>query len=365
VKYTITKWAIKKLYTVFKSQKLELSPPYQRNFIWSTDDQQILIDSINKRIPIPNFFILETGIGKYEMVDGQQRSRTIINFIDKGFKDITGQFYSEEKHPAFFGFSFPVTIIHDIEGASIEKFYALVNKTGIHVNKPEVRKADFYDTKLLKLVDEISDLSKLKSLRLFTDKTLKRMNDKEFISELIVLLKDGHVDKKGLLDEYFKQDISLKLAAELKQKFISILDKIHLLNSYYPLSKTRFKQRNDFYTLFDFIMNYKPYSESELIYFYKLLVLISFDIKPTQDKCESLKEYARNCVTQSNSKPAREKRLKFFKALLENSKENPNSVQKDVMKFYGYTDLKLKKLNTYHTLALKEISNQKDIEFLL
>lgn len=364
MKYTITKWTIKKLYSVFKSEKLELSPPYQRNFIWSTDDQQILIDSVNKRIPIPNFFILEKSVGKYEMVDGQQRSRTIINFIDKTFKDLEGRFYSLKNHSQFLKFQFPVTIIHDVEGASIEKFYALVNKTGIHVNKPEVRKADFYDTKLLKLVEEISNSKKLESLRLFTDKSLKRMNDKEFISELMVLLKDGHVDKKGLLDEYFKQDITTELASELKQKFNSILDKIHLINSYYPLSKTRFKQRNDFYTLFDFILNYEPYAETELIYFYKLLVLISFDIKPTQDKCESLKEYARNCVTQSNSKLARENRLKFFRALLTNHKENANSVQKDLMKFYNYTDLKLKKLNTYFTLPIQRISNQKDIEFL-
>lgn len=365
MKYSITKWTVKKLYSVFKAKKLELSPPYQRNFIWSTDDQQILVDSINKLIPIPNFFILEKGSGKYEMVDGQQRSRTIINFIDKSFKDLEGRFFSEKHHPHFMEFYFPVTLIHDIEGASIKKFYALVNKTGIHLNKPEVRKADFYYTKLLKLVEEISTFSKLKSLKLFTDKTLKRMNDKEFISELLVLILDGHVDKKGLLDEYFEQDISEDVANELKGKFSNTLDKIYLLNSYYPLNKTRFKQRNDFYTLFDFILNYSPYNESELIYFYKLLVLISFDIKPTQDKCESLKEYARNCVTQSNSKLARDNRLKFFKLLLANSKAEPNSVQKDVMNFYKYSDKKLKKLTNFYTLNIKEISSKKEIEFLI
>ena len=364
MKYSITKWTIKKLYSTFKSGNLNLSPPYQRNFIWTTEDQQTLIDSINKKIPIPNFFILEDGKGKYEMVDGQQRSRTIINFIDKSFKDFSGKFYSVEAFPNFLEFLFPLTIIHDIEGAEIQKFYALVNKSGIHLNKPEVRKADFYATNLLKLVNEVATSRKLSALKLFTDTSLKRMNDKEFVSELIILIKDGHVDKKGLIDDYFEKDISDELSNELKRKFISLLDRIHILNSYYPINKTRFKQRNDFYTLCDFILNYSPYEESELIYFYKVLVLIGSDIKPTQDKCKSLKEYARNCVTQSNSKLARENRLKFFLLLLKNPKERPNAVQNDLMRFYGYEVKKLKKLVRHYTLNIRELNKQKNIEFL-
>lgn len=364
MKYSISKWTIKKLYETFKSGNLNLSPPYQRNFIWSTEDQQTLIDSIEKKIPIPNFFILEKGGGKYEMVDGQQRSRTIVNFIDKAFKDFSGKNYSKETYPNLMDFEFPITIIHDTEGADIQKFYALVNKTGIHLNKPEVRKADFYATNLLKLVNDIAVSKKLAALKLFTEATLKRMNDKEFISELLILLKDGHVDKKGLIDEYFEQDITEEFSNELKRKFNSILDKIYILNSYYPINKTRYKQRNDFYTLFDFILNYSPYDESELVHFYKIMVLIGSDIKPAQNKSKSLKEYAINCVTQSNSKPAREKRLLFFQRLFENPKDKPNATQNDLMKFYGYQDKTLKKISNYFTLNIRELNKHKDVDFL-
>lgn len=364
MKFIVTKWTIKKLYSTFNSGKLNLSPPYQRNFIWSTEDQQTLIDSINKHIPIPNFFLLEQENNKFEMVDGQQRSRTIIGFINRTFKDFQGRLFSEESHPSFLNFTFPITIIQDIEGESIEKFYALVNKTGIHLNKPEVRKADFYSTKLLTLVNEIAESKRFFSLRLFTDATLKRMNDKEFISELLVLIKDGHVDKKGHLDDYYKKDISDDLYEELKRKFNYVIDKIHHLNSIYPINKTRYKQRNDFYTLFDFILRYSPYDESELSYFYRLLVLIGSDIKPTQEDCEALKEYARNCVTQSNSKLARENRLKFFQLLLTNTTDKPNQIQNQIMKFYNFNEKKLKSLNSYFTLNLKDISNKKKIEFV-
>lgn len=364
MKYTITQWTIKKLYSIFNEGKLNLSPPYQRNFIWSIDDQQTLIDSINRNIPIPNFFILDKGQGQYEMVDGQQRSRTIIGFINMGYEDSHGKKYSKENHPALMAFSFPVTIIHDVEGESIEKFYALVNKTGVHLNKPEVRKADFYDTNFLKLINDVTSSSKFNSLKLFTDKSLKRMSNIEFGSELIVLIKDGHVDKKGTLDDYFKSDLRKDECAALKIEFGIIIEKISRLNKIFPLSKSRYKQRNDFYTLFDFILNNPDLTENTLIYFYKLLILISKDIKPTQDDCEPLKEYARNCVTQSNSKSARENRLKFFNHLLLNNGTNPNSTQKAILNFYELGHKNIKIVQGYLTIDIKVLNDLKKIEFL-
>ena len=46
-----------------------MRPPYQRNFIWTPKDQRLLVDSIYKGYPLPNFFILKNEDGKYEMVD--------------------------------------------------------------------------------------------------------------------------------------------------------------------------------------------------------------------------------------------------------------------------------------------------------
>lgn len=363
MKYLITKWTINKLYSIYKKGNLNLSPPYQRNFIWSIDDQQTLIESIKVNKPIPNFFLLQKE-GKYEMVDGQQRSRTIISFLDKQFPDEEGNYYNKKKLPEFHAYNFPVTIITDKEGESIQKFYALVNKTGIHLNKPEVRKSDFYNTNLLKLVNEIVSSVRFKPLKLFTEHSLKRMNDIEFVSELIVLIKTGHVDKKGPLDEYFEKDLRSEECAEIKVKFFNVLDKINALNNYFPINKSRYKQRNDFYTLFDFLLCNIEINNDTLVYFYKILILIADDIKPTQEKCEPLKEYARNCVTQSNSKLARENRINFFNELLLNKGKRSNKVQKKILKFYKLTANDIKTVDGYLTLNVQSLSRHKEIEFL-
>lgn len=364
MEFSITKWTVKKLYDTYKKGLINLSPPYQRNFIWSISDQQYLIDSIQKNHPIPNFFLLQKN-GMFEMVDGQQRSRTIISYIDGQFPDLSNRQFDKKKDTGFLEYNFPIVIITDTKGAAIEKFYAVVNKTGVHLNKPEVRKADFYDTNYLKLVTEVTQSRLFNDLKVFTDTSLKRMNDIEFVAELVILVKDGHVDKKENMDQYFKKDLNEKQCAEIKSKINLVLTKLNVLNQVYLLKSTRYKQKNDFYTLFDFILNTSLELDS-LKYFYKILVLIAKDIKPTQDACEPLKEYARNCVTQSNSKTARENRISFFKNLFLNTRASANEVQNEIMKFYGLPKTSVVKIEKYLSINVGKLSNKKpNIEFEL
>jgi hypothetical protein len=292
------------------------------------------------------------------MVDGQQRSRTIISYIDRQFVDFNNKYFEEDRDSVFLEYEFPVTTITDTEGASIEKFYAIVNRTGIHLNKPEVRKADFYDTKFLKLVSEIASSSLFKRLSIFTESSLKRMNDIEFISELVLLTKVGHVNKKENLDDYFKNDLTTTECNVLKSKMNRTLIKIISLDQIYRLSATRYRQKNDFYTLFDFILKHDP-ELSVMEYFYKILVLIGKDIKPTQEECPPLKEYAINCVTQSNSKLARDHRLNFFESLLLNAGKRANIVQSQILTFYQLSKTDIVSLNGFLVPDVQKISSLK------
>ncbi len=363
MKFEVTKWKIKDLLENYKKGGLNLSPKYQRNFIWSIKDQQYLIDSIKRNNPIPNFFVLQKSKSDLEMVDGQQRSRTILGFLEGQFKDFEGKKYDEISFPELLNYTFPVTIITDTEGESIENFYAIVNKTGIHLNKPEVRKADYYNTYLLKLINEITSSKSLKNLKLFTETSLKRMNDTDFISELIILILKGHVDKKNHIDDYFKSDITEKKSEEIKSKFLGVLNKIQILNKTFEISKTRYKQRNDFYTLFDFILKNDEINTDTLIYFYKILVIIGPDIKPSQEDCKPLMEYARNCVTQSNSKVAREKRLNFFNNLFLNTSKSPNETQNQIINFYEKYNPNFKEIDIFYTINVDTLNNVKKVDF--
>lgn len=57
-------------------------PSYQRNFVWDSKRQSKFIESILLGIPIPYIFTADVDNGRLEVVDGSQRLRTIVNFID-------------------------------------------------------------------------------------------------------------------------------------------------------------------------------------------------------------------------------------------------------------------------------------------
>src|SRR5579885_2211015 len=81
--------ALSWFYGEHKKQSLRLSPKYQRNAIWSIGQKCFLIDSLISGCPIPQVYInIKTeGLGRdkktiYEVVDGQQRLRAILEFLN-------------------------------------------------------------------------------------------------------------------------------------------------------------------------------------------------------------------------------------------------------------------------------------------
>lgn len=70
------------------SGKLWLNPDYQREAVWTRSQKQLLIDSILRGIDVPKLYFREVDQGKYELevVDGQQRLRSLFDFMDDAYK---------------------------------------------------------------------------------------------------------------------------------------------------------------------------------------------------------------------------------------------------------------------------------------
>jgi hypothetical protein len=358
MKYRIETWKVSRLLDRYNSEKLDLNPSYQRRFIWSIKDQQTLIDSINRGYAIPNVFLFEKEKDNYEMVDGQQRTRTILGFVNKQFKTIEGSLYSEELFESFLDYKLAIIIIEEIgDDLKIEDFYALVNKSGIHLNRPELKKAEYFETLFLKLITSISESEKFTNLQLFTETTSKRMVDVDYVSELVTLLKFGNTDKKNKVDKIFEEDITQAEYDILLVKFNEILDILSLINEKTKIKSTRYKQRNDFYTLFGFIAESETKEELSFIYFYDLLVLFNDHITPSNDKCKTFQDYTFHCISQSNSKSARDARLNTFRQIFLNTKKTPNKSQKDILKYFNVeaSSFSLKAIGGFYTIDIDKL----------
>lgn len=62
-----------------------LQPEYQRRLRWDNKKKSKLIESFLMNVPIPSVFLYEHKIGAFEVMDGQQRLSTVVEFLGDDF----------------------------------------------------------------------------------------------------------------------------------------------------------------------------------------------------------------------------------------------------------------------------------------
>src|SRR3970282_381788 len=127
MEYKYSTITIKELLDSALTEKIDLSPSYQRGFIWSLSDQKALVRTISKGFPLPNLFIRVLKDGKMEMVDGQQRSRTIIKYHKGEIKIKSSDNIDEAGNDFFLNYQLPVVYIHDTSDEEIREIYYYIN----------------------------------------------------------------------------------------------------------------------------------------------------------------------------------------------------------------------------------------------
>lgn len=79
---SVDKWRIYDLSGRAVQGQLELNPTYQRDFVWSNSDSQMLIESILRGIPLPSIILARASSSqRYQIVDGKQRLTAILRFV--------------------------------------------------------------------------------------------------------------------------------------------------------------------------------------------------------------------------------------------------------------------------------------------
>jgi len=74
--------------------KLDIRPPYQREFIYKDDKRNAVIDTIKKEFPLNVMYWSVRGDGNFEIIDGQQRTISICQYIIGNFSFEGLNFYN-------------------------------------------------------------------------------------------------------------------------------------------------------------------------------------------------------------------------------------------------------------------------------
>lgn len=80
--------AISDVVRMIEDGDIDLTPPYQRNYLWDNKNEKItskLIESILLNVPIPVVYLAEEEDGTYSVIDGLQRLTTLKRFYKDEF----------------------------------------------------------------------------------------------------------------------------------------------------------------------------------------------------------------------------------------------------------------------------------------
>ena len=247
-----------------KGGELTLQPPYQRNPIWSLKNKSYLIDSILENFPVPEIFMqvktTHNGCVKYSVVDGQQRIRTILEFIDGSFKILEseskthgGKFFKDldsDTKRNFWSYRIVTREINESDEDVVKMIFKRMNKYVIPLKPQEIRNAT-YRGKFIELAKHLVKMDYWADNKIVSPEDIRRMTDIEFISELIISVLNNNAETKNAeaIDKYYTlYDDTFHEADEIKRKFNAT---VKLLGDIMQdLRPTRWNRKPEFYALF-------------------------------------------------------------------------------------------------------------------
>lgn len=241
---------------------LILKPPYQRKPVWINNQKTYLIDTILGGYNIPEIYIHRVtnfeGEVKYNIVDGQQRIRTILEFINGDFS-LSAEYtpsYAElkfkelppEVQKKFWNFTMFAREIVDATEEEVKNLFRRMNKNVVTLNAQELRHST-YSGDFIKLMEEIAEDTFWAENKIVKPNEIRRMNDVQFVSDLFISMMNGVQDKTKDMDRYYEiYEGEFPDNSKWKDRFFSI--KQDIIRIIPNLKETRWKNKSDFYTLF-------------------------------------------------------------------------------------------------------------------
>lgn len=253
------------------SGDLEMKPAFQRNPVWLDPQKRYLIDSILNGFPIPEIYMQEyadeTGQEKHIIIDGQQRIRACLSFIEGGFALSVDENPSHanmnfddlpaEDKKKIFAYTFIVRTLPNMPDEEIRGIFQRLNKNVVALNNQELRQATYWGP-FIKSMQEIGNYKYWGTSGVFTANDIRRMLDIEYISELSVAVLHGHQNKKETLDEYYQlYEVEFEAKDDLLETFQKVIFEIEQVLP--DIKNTRWRKKTDFYSLFVYLSGHKAH----------------------------------------------------------------------------------------------------------
>ena len=233
---------VQDLVTWHNNSEIDLSPWYQRRAVWTVPQKAYLINTMFERKPVPTLYFrhsldLEQDKSLREVVDGQQRIRSILEYVKGAFAARHPNHKQKVKHNQLRGEEkrkFRETQLSGgwLLGASdpdVIEVFGRLNSVSKTLNSSEKRNSQFSgDFKQFCLRQAASRVSLWRNFGVFTANDIARMQEIQFVADIVLNFLQGLSDysdlKIGKL--YQEKDEEFPEAKEVEQRLESCFSTI-------------------------------------------------------------------------------------------------------------------------------------------
>lgn len=251
------------------NDQLELSPRFQRRSVWTDTARSYLMDTIISGKPMPKVFIRQkinpqTRKSIREVVDGQQRLRTILSYMNDGFvisrkhnPEFGGRYFSqldevdEDVQAHLLNYEISVDLLVNMSDPDVLDVFGRLNSYSVTLNEQEKLNANHFGPFKM-LADRIahSYYEFWTKNRIISEQNVLRMLDAQLVADILIAMIEGVKPKKQIkrfYDTYEKEFPHDPEALEIK--FRHIMSSIENIFEN-GLRNRAFRRVHVFYSLF-------------------------------------------------------------------------------------------------------------------
>jgi len=122
--------------------KLDIRPPFQREFVYNDSQRQAVIDTVTQDFPLNVMYWAVRADGGFELIDGQQRTISICQYVKGDFAHNMRYFQNlqQDEQDQILGYKLMVYVCEGKDSEKL-KWFETINIAGEKLSKQELRNA--------------------------------------------------------------------------------------------------------------------------------------------------------------------------------------------------------------------------------
>ena len=276
MKFTSTLHPISWFREHYSNGRLEIKPPFQRRPVWTLKQKCYLIETILLELPIPEIYVQRSvtvdGEETFAVVDGQQRIRSILQFIgsetDKDELEFNGFTLDrlestskwrglslvdlvDEQRKTFFSYEFTVRYLYTESDDATKDVFRRLNKYLTPLKPQELRNAT-YSGPFTRLAERFADDEYWADNKIITAAAIRRQGDVEFVAELLIGTLHGPQGGAAyIIDEYYANYEDYDEFPNQRSAAFTFRRTLEFVRDIFPnVRELRWSNKTDFYTMF-------------------------------------------------------------------------------------------------------------------